>query len=201
MTANQGTKTMTTFYPQQLDRGQCADPKAGAGTLQISATNCTAKLRSHVHEAGKIQCNNVSSTVRPQIIDSHFLQIEALPLVWTRFLRLVQISPMATRNPARRPRDDRETSGKTPGDMSRVIYAHPPGIGRMVAAAMPPNVCQDDLQANLLCAGLGRATSAQKPVRRPATWLYDNRVAANATSHKQLVGISSSIFNRDIQKL
>ena len=201
MTANQRTESMTTLCQQRPAGGQRACQKPGARVLHFHVTNCTHKLHGHFHEARKIQCNNVSSSVRSQIIDSHFLQIEALPLVWTRFLRLVQISPMATRNPARRPRDDRETSGKTPGDMSRVIYAHPPGIGRMVAAAMPPNVCQDDLQANLLCAGLGRATSAQKPVRRPATWLYDNRVAANATSHKQLVGISSSIFNRDIQKL
>jgi hypothetical protein len=57
------------------------------------------------------------------------------------------------------------------------MSAQRPGNGRTVAAAMPPNVHQDDSQDNLPCVGLGRAmaapetcettrnTSAQQPRR------------------------------------
>jgi len=52
--------------------------------------------------------------------------------------------------------DGRAISGKIAGKMSRGIAAQLPGNGRALAAAMPPNVHQDDLQDNLPCTGLGR---------------------------------------------
>jgi hypothetical protein len=156
---------MTTFHPQQFDRGQCARQKAGASALQISVTNCTPKLHAQARETRKIQCNNVSSTVRPQIIDSHFLQIEALPLVRTRFLWLTKSSPKTARSPARRSRDGREPSGKKSGEMSRLISAQHAGNGRTVATAMPPDGRADNLQDNLFCAGLGRAMSAPETAK------------------------------------
>jgi hypothetical protein len=42
------------------------------------------------------------------------------------------------------------------------MSAQLPGNGRTVAAAMPPNVRQDDSQDNLPCAEFGRAMSAPK---------------------------------------
>jgi hypothetical protein len=108
-----------------------------------------------------------------------FYRVEALPLVWTRFLRLANNSPKTARSPARRSRDGCEASGKKFGEISCVISAQRPGNGRTVATAMPLNVRQDDSQDNLLCAGLGRAmsapgtgettrnTSAQQPCRSP----------------------------------
>jgi hypothetical protein len=44
--------------------------------------------------------------------------------------------------------------------MSHAISAQRPGKSRTVATAMPPNVCQDNSQDNLPCAGLGRAMTA-----------------------------------------
>ena len=151
---------MTTFQPQQSDRERYARQKADGSMVQIHVTNSSTKLRAHIHEARKIQCNNVSSSVRSQIIDSHFLQIEALPLNFVRFLRLANSSPKIARSPARRSRDGRETSGKKSGETSRVMSAQRPGNGRTVATAMPLNVRQDDSQDSLPCAGFGFAMSA-----------------------------------------
>lgn len=157
---NQRTKTMTTFHPQQFDRGRCAHQKAGTSALQISVTNCTAKLRSHVHEAGKIQCNNLQGAGQAYAAELKFYRVEALPLVWTRFLRLAKISPMIPQSPARRSRDGREPSGKKSGEISCGISAQRLGIGRATAMAMPPGVRQGGWQDNLPCAGCERATSA-----------------------------------------
>ena len=160
MTTNQRTKTMTTFHPQEFDRGQCAHQKAGASALQIGVTNCTNRLRAHVHEARKVVCNKIQSAVQEHVPELEFYAREALPLVKTRFLRLVKISPLAARSPARRSRDGRATSGKTTGEISRVMSAQSPGNGRAVATAMPPTVRRDDTQDNLPCAGCERAMSA-----------------------------------------
>ncbi len=151
---------MTTFHPQQFDCGQCAHQKADASALQISVTNCTAKLRSHVHEAGKIVCNNISSAMQKHDCKYCLYAKQALPLVWTRFLRLANSSPKTARSPARRSRDGRATSGKTTGEISRFMAAQRLGNGRAVATAMPPNICQDDSQVNLPYGGLGPAMIA-----------------------------------------
>ena len=123
-------------------------------------------------------------------------RVQALPLVWTRFFRLANSSPKTARSPARRSRDGRETSGKKSGDMSRVMSAQRPGNGRTVAAAMPPDVRQEDSQDNLPCAGLGRAMSApetcettrnmsaQRP--RPRNGQCNISQAARRNSRRQL---------------
>ena len=159
---------MTTFHPQQFDRGQSAHQKTGTSALQISVTNCTNKLRVHVHEARKVVFNKIQRAVQDHVIELEFNTREALPLVWTRFLRLANSSPKTARSPARRSRDGRETSGEKSGKSSRVMSAQRPGNGRTVAAAMPPNVRQDDSQDNLPCAKLGRAMSARKLTRQLA---------------------------------
>ncbi len=151
---------MTTFHPQQFDRGQSANPKAGASALQISVTNCPTKSHAHVHEARKIQCNNVQSTVQTHIIELSFYAEQALPLVWTRILRLAESSPTTVRSPARRSRDGRATTGKTTGEISRVISAQSPGNDRAIATAMPPTIQRDNMQDNLPCGGCERAMSA-----------------------------------------
>ena len=159
---------MTPFHPQQSDRSRCCRRNANGNVLKSRATNCTTKLHAHVHETRKIQCNNVSSSVRSQIIDSHFLQIEALPLNFVRFLRLAQISPMAARSPARRQRDGRAISGKIAGKISCGISAQLPGNGRTVAAATPPNVRQDGSQDNLPWPDLDTRCPRRKLARRLA---------------------------------
>jgi hypothetical protein len=151
---------MTTFHSRQSDCGRGVRKNANASTFQIHVTNCTTKLRAQVHEARKIQCNNFSSWCHHKVQCYRFNEVQALPLVSTRFLRLAHISPKTARSPARRSRDGREPAGKKSGEMSRVMSAQLPGNGRTVAAAMPPDGCRDDSQDNLPCAGFGRAMSA-----------------------------------------
>jgi hypothetical protein len=138
---------MTTFHPQQFDHSHCVHQKTGTSALQITATNCTAKLRSYVHAAGKIVCNNRQEAAQERIVEILFWTEQALPLVRTRILRLAKISPIVARSPARRSRDGRETSGKKSGIMSRVY----PRNGPPAATAMPPSKCPDDSQDNLPC--------------------------------------------------
>src|ERR1700690_3465241 len=147
---------MTPFHPQQSDRSRCCRRNANGNALKSRATNCTTKLHAHIHEARKVQCNSIESTVQAHIIELSFYAEQALPLVKTRFLRLANSSPKTARSPARRSRDGREISGKTSG----AISAQRPGNGRAVAAAMPPSVRKDSSQDNLPCSRLGRAMSA-----------------------------------------
>ena len=147
---------MTPFHPQQSDRSRCCRRNANGNVLKSRATNCTTKLHAHIHEARKVQCNSIESTVHAHIIELSFYAEQALPLVKTRFLRLANSSPKTARSPARRSRDGREPAGKKSGEMSHAVSAQRPGNGRTVATAMPPNVRQDDLP----CGGFGRAMSA-----------------------------------------
>ena len=188
---------MTTFRPQQSGRVRCASKKAYAGKLQIRVTNCAAKLHSHFHEARKIVCNNLSSAVQAHVMELPLYAEQALPLVKTRFLRLANSSPKTARNPARRSRDGRATSGRTTGEISRVTSAQRPGNGRTVATAMPLNVRQDDSQDNLPCARLGHAMSApetgettrnltaQQPRRSSRSDQYNISRAARRISRRQ----------------
>ena len=153
---------MTTFHSRQSDCGRGVRKNVNASTFQIHVTNCTTKSHGHVHEARKIQCNNLSSWCNHKVQCYRFNEVQALPLVRTRFSRLANSSPKTARSPARRSRDGRETSGKKSGEISRVMSAQLPGNGRAVAAAMPPSVRQDDSQDNLPCAGFGRAMSASE---------------------------------------
>jgi hypothetical protein len=144
---------MTAFHPQQSDHARCVRKKAYAGKLQIRVTNCAAKLHSHFHEARKIVCNNLSSSVQTHVMELPIYAKQALPLVKTRFLRLANSSPKTARSPARRTRDGRATSGKTTGEISHAMSAQRPGNGRATANAMPPDGRTDDSQDNLPCAG------------------------------------------------
>ena len=86
------------------------------------------------------------------------------------------------------PRDGRGTSGKKSGEMSHVVSAQRPGNGRTVETAMPPNVRPDDSQDNLPCAGQGRAMSAWKLARQPATWPRNSReTSRKMTRHNPAV--------------
>ncbi len=148
---------MTTFYSRQSDCGRRVQKMADASTLQIRVTNCTIKLHGHVHDALKIRCNHFQRALQEHVNEWSFYTREALPLVRTRFLRLVHISPKTARSPARRSRDSREISGRTTGENSRAMSAQRPGNGRAVATAMPSNTRQADSQDNLPCAGCKRA--------------------------------------------
>jgi hypothetical protein len=171
--------TMTAFYSRQSDRARRARRNSNASTFNFTSKIPPLNLHGHVHEAQNIRRNSVQSTVQAHIIELLFYAEQALPLVWTRFLRLANSSPKAVRSPARRSRDGRETSGKKSGEISRAISAQRPGNGRIVATAMPQNVRQDDSQDNLPCAGLGRAMSA------PETGKTTRNLAARRSRNSQ----------------
>jgi hypothetical protein len=170
---------MNTFHSRQTDCDRHARKNENTGTLnftsQISPSICTVRHTKRVKTNATIFKSRCSRTV----LCYRFDRVEALPLNFVRFFRLANSSPMVARSSARRSRDGREPSGKTSGEISRVMSAQRPGNGRTVAAAMPPNVRQDGSQDNLPCAGLGRAmsapgtgettrnTSAQQPCRSP----------------------------------
>jgi hypothetical protein len=176
---------MSTFQPQQLDRGQSVRRKAGTNAHHIHLTNCTTKLHSRFHEGRKIVCNNFQRATQERVIEMAIYAKQALPLVRTRILRLLHISPMAARSPARRPRDNRAMSGKIAGKMSCGIATQLPGNSRATAAAMPPDGRADDSQDNLLCA-------AQQPRRNPCN---------GQDSILQDDSPEIPAFNHDIQKL
>jgi hypothetical protein len=150
---------MITFHSRQPDCDRHARKDENADTVnftsQIASLICTATFTKRVKPAATIFKSRCSRTV----VCYRFDRVEALPLVWTRFLRLANSSPKTARSPARRPGDGRETSGKKSGEISRVISVQCPGNGRSVAAAMPPSVRQDGSQDYLRHAGVGRAMS------------------------------------------
>jgi hypothetical protein len=151
---------MTTFHLRQPDRGRRVRKNANADTFnfkaQIPPSICAVMHTKH----DKSDATIFKSLCKRMVVSKCFYTREALPLVKTRFFRLAKISPMAARSPARRSCDERETTGKKSGEMSRVISAQSPGNSRAVATAMPPNVRRDDTQDNLPSAGCERAMSA-----------------------------------------
>jgi hypothetical protein len=151
---------MTTFHSRQSDCVRRARKNENADTFnftsQIPPSICTVMFTEH----DKSDATVFKSLCSWKSLDGHFIQKEALPLVKTRFLRLANSSPKTARSPARWSRDSRASSGKTFGEISRVMSAPRPGNGRTVATAMPPDGRADDLQDNLPCAGRERAMSA-----------------------------------------
>ena len=151
---------MITFHLRQSDcaRRPCKNENATTFNFasQIAPSICAVMFTKRVQNDATIFKSRCSRTV----VCYRLNRVQALPLVSTRFLRLAHSSLKAARIPARRSRDGRDSSGKKSGEMSRVISAQRPGNDRTVAAAMPPNVRQDDSQDNLPCAGFGRAMSA-----------------------------------------
>jgi hypothetical protein len=151
---------MNTFHSRQTDCDRRARKNENTGTVnfitQIAPSICTVRHTKRVKPDATIFMSRCSRTV----LCYRFDRVEALPLVSTRFLRLAKSSPKTARSPARRSRDGREPSGKTSGEISRAISAQLPGNSRATATAMPPDGRADDSQANLPCAGHGRAMSA-----------------------------------------
>jgi hypothetical protein len=158
---------MTSFHSRRTDCARRARKIENADTVnftsQIASLICTATFTKRVKPDATIFKSRCSRTV----LCYRFDRVEALPLVSTRILRLANSSPKIARSPARRSRDGRETSGKKSGETSRVMSAQLPGNGRTVAAAMPPNVRQDNSQDGSPCAGLGRAMSAPEACETP----------------------------------
>jgi len=121
-------------------------------------------------------------------------RVQALPLVSTRILRLANSSPKTARSPARRfAAMGREPSGKTSGEMSRVMSAQLPGNGRTVAAAMPPNVRQDNSQTARLAPDLAAQYPRLKLARQLATWPRNSRETSRKMTRQNPAVMFSTI--------
>jgi hypothetical protein len=179
---------MITFHSQQSDCARRPRKNENAATFnfasQIASSICAVMFTKRVKHDATIFKSRCSRTV----VCYRLNRVQALPLVSTRFLWLAHISPKTARSPARWARDGRKTSGKKSGEMSHVVSAQRPGNGRTVETAMPPNVRPDDSQDNLPCAGQGRAMSAWKLARQPATWPRNSReTSRKMTRHNPAV--------------
>jgi hypothetical protein len=153
-------RTMITFHSRQSDCARRARKNENAGMFNF-VSQIASPIYTVMHtKRVKTDATSFESRCSRTVMCYRFYRVEALPLSFVRFLRLANSSPKTARSPARRSRDGRETSGKKSGEMSRVMSAQRPGNGRTVAAAMPPNVRQDNSQDGSPCAGLGRAMSA-----------------------------------------
>jgi hypothetical protein len=151
---------MTTFHSRQSGDARRARKYENADTFnfasQIPPSICAVMHTKHDKRGATI----LKALCKRMAVSKCFYRVEALPLVWTRFLWLANSSPKTARSPARWSRDGRATSGKTTGEISRVISAQRPGNSRATATAMPPDGRADDSQDNLPCAGCERAMSA-----------------------------------------
>jgi hypothetical protein len=149
---------------------------------QIPPSICAVIHTKHDKRGATIFKSLCKSTA----VSYRFYGKEALPLVKTRFLRLANSSPKTARSPARRSRDNRETSGKKSGEISRVISAQRPGNGQKVATAMPLDGRADDSQDNLPCSRLGCANVSAGNLRddspQISTMTFKNYEHANHTN-------------------
>jgi hypothetical protein len=176
---------MTTFHSRQSDRGRRVQKMASArgfnSTPQIAPSIYTVMFTEHDKSAATI----FNSLCKRRAVSKCFYRVEALPLVWTRILRLAQISPLDARSPARRPRDDREISGKTSGEISRRKSALCADNGRAVTTATPSNVRQVGSQDNSRCAAVIQAVVA------PGTCGTTSKTAAQQPCHGSRNGQSN----------
>ena len=118
---------MITFHSRQTDCDRHARKNENTGTFnfasQIAPSICAVMFTKRVKNDATIFKSRCSRTV----VCYRLNRVQALPLVWTRILRLADSSPKTARSPARRSRDGREPSGETTGEISRVITAQLPG--------------------------------------------------------------------------
>ena len=149
-----------TFHSQQPDSARHVCKKANASTFKSTSQIALPICAVMSIKRDKSPATIFTSRCSRMVLRYRFYRVQALPLSQAKVLRLAYGSPEFVRSPARRSRDGREPSGKTSGEMSRVVSAQRPGNGRTVATVMPPNVCQDDSQDNLPCTGKGRAMAA-----------------------------------------
>ena len=196
---------MTTFHSRQSDCEQRVRQKADANALQIHVMNRNSKLRSQVDKAQTIVCNNFQRTVQAHVTELSFYTSHAVPLDFTRFLRLAPVSPLDQRSPARWPYDGRETTGETSGEISHLKSEPRPGDGRALAMAMPPNIRQDDSQDNLGYAGNGGAMSTPETCWTTGEMVAQQPGAIRATveaTSRRMTHLNLTISsNYDIQEL
>ena len=166
---------MITFLSQQSDCARHARKNENADTVnftsQIALLICTATFTKRVKPDATIFKSRCSRTV----LCYRFDRVEALPLAWTRFLRLSISLPKSARRLARRARDGRGTSGKKSDQISRARSAHLPGNGRTEATAIPRTSVKTTRKTVCLALDLNLQCPRRKLARQPAAWPRNSR--------------------------
>ena len=190
---------MTTFHPQQSDRGRRARKKAerqhaSNSRHKLPPPNCTVMFTKREKSGATI----FKALCKRTVVEYVILYRASLTPCQNKVFTARQSSPMTARSPARRSRDGRETSGKTSGEISRVISAQSsrqwPGSGNGNAAECP---------AGRLARQLALRRTRTRHVR--AGNLRDDSQHGRATAVPQSSATSRkttrSNLNHDIQKL
>jgi len=185
---------MTIFHSRQSGDARRTRKNENADTFnfasQIAPSICTVAFTKREKSDAIIFKSRCSRTS----LFCNFRHRQALPLVWTRFLRLAKSSPKLARSPARRSRDGRETSGKKSGEISRGISVQRPGDGRTVgkrnAAERPSRRLARQPALRRTCPAMSapetcettRNMSTQQPCRSPRNGQCNISQAARGNS-------------------
>ena len=158
---------MITFHSRQSDCAQRAQENQNAGafnfTSQIASSICTVIQTKRFKIDATIFKSRCSRTVLCYRLD----RVYALPFSWAKVSRLANSSPELVQSPASWVRNVRDATGRTSGEMSRVIVAQCSPNERAASDTLSPDNRRDGLQANLRYTGVGR--SAFAPETRETT--------------------------------
>ena len=166
---------MTAFRLQQPNRGQRVRQTKNANALQIHVTNCTTKLHSHFHETRKIMGNNFPSWCNRKVQCYRFNEVQALPLVSTRFLRLANSSPKTARSPARRPRDGANHPVRNPAKCLASYPRNVPAMAEQWQQQCRRASVKTTRKTTCLAPDLDARCPRRKLARRLATWPCNSR--------------------------
>ncbi len=189
---------MTTLHSRQSGDVRRTPKSVNTGTFNFTSQDAHSICTLMCTKREKSDATISKSPCRRTTVSYRFRTKHALLLNFVRFSRLAKISPMIARSPARWPRAGRATSGRTSGEMSRVVSAQLPGNGRTVAAAMPPDGRRDNSQDNLPCAGFERAMSAPEACEttRNLAVKQPRNISQEDSSETR-----RHVFNHPVQKL
>ncbi len=186
---------MTTLHSRQSGDVRRTPKSVNTGTFNFTSQDAHSICTLMCTKREKSDATISKSPCRRTTVSYRFRTKHALLLNFVRFSRLAKISPMIARSPARWPRAGRATSGRTSGEMSRVLSAQLAGSSQAVATATPPTVRQDDPQDNLPCGKRnGGAISTAQSARR--TYNLPRRIP-QADSQE----ISRHVFDHDSPQL
>ena len=168
---------MTTFHPQQFNRGRCVHQKAGASALQISVTNCTAKLRGSAHEAGKSSATIFKEQCKSTSLNLNFRHRKPYPLSEQGFYG----SPTARRKLRGVPRDGHAMAAQHPARQPAKYLASCP-------LNFPATAGQRQPQCRRMAGRITRKPTCRAPdsaAQYPPGYLRDDSQHGRATTVPQ----------------
>lgn len=189
-----------TFRSPQPSCARRVCKQASADTFNFTSQIASSIFAVAFTKRVKLDATIFGSRCSRTVVGYRLDRVQALPLSRAKVLQLANGSPKTARSPARWSRNVRDATGKTSGEMSRVIVAQCPRNRRAAAGVLSPDGRRDDSQDNLRYADVGRAASALETCETThnlfAQRRRNSRATVHATSRKQLAGFSPPAFNR-----